>query len=153
MSRGNLKLTSKEIIDSSMVRKIILGPTPHQLIYLERPTFTLVLRSRNIENYSMHEYFFPGLSIKGNFIHYQSYKDIEAISSLPELFNYLEIANEAVVLGIYSGALLAYNSLLIKHYDEMKNFIEKKYSEKFWFHLYLEYLAKHKIYLEKILMR
>jgi hypothetical protein len=154
MSEGELGLVSKNIIDSNQIELIQLGGDKmiHQLIYLERPTFTLVLRSKKIDGFEMDEFFYPGMCIKtvsnlDDFI--DSFATIKSIS---DLYIFLNTAPSSLVLGVYSGALEVYFPFLRANFSEVQQHIQKRYSGAVWFDLYLVQYEKHKKLLEKLLL-
>ena len=154
MSEGELGLVSKDIIDSNQVELIQLGSDKmiHQLIYLERPTFTLVLRSKKIDGFEMDEFFYPGMCIKtvpnlDNFI--DSFAKVKSVSDLYVLFN---TAPPSLVLGVYSGALEAYLPFLRDNFLEVQLHIKAKYLGVEWFDLYLDQFMKHQKLIHKLVL-
>lgn len=152
MSLGILKLESMEMIDTNKVQPIELEMV-HQLVYLDRPTFSLQLRTKDFENYAMDEFFHPGMKIKANQTQLNLYMpQISQVSSLGELFQFLENIPESIVIGVYSGTIVAHNPMLRDHFPELQEHIKKKYSDTYWFNLYLDYVEKHRIFMNKLLI-
>jgi hypothetical protein len=154
LSLGSLGLLSRKIIGPDDVEVIELGKEKmiHQMIYLERPTFTLVLRTKKKEGYEMDEFFYPGLRLRSF-----SYDDdfilrLRNLQNLQNLLDFIDHAEEKIVLAIYSGSIFSYLPILEDHAKEVRDYIRQKYAGMEWFEKYLNVTSQHQKMIQKLLI-
>lgn len=150
---GKLIMESQRVIDSNMVEKIYPGRDKliHQLIYLQRPAYSVVLRTKKIPGYQMDDFYYPGLCVKTTDAIEKFIIDLQACSHFESICEFIKQSTPDMVLKVYAGSVVSYHPILKKRYQDLQNFIESNFSQEEWFQEFRKHWKSHSVLIQKTL--
>jgi hypothetical protein len=150
---GQLIMDSRKIIDSNVVEKIYPGRENliHQLIYLQRPAYSVVLRTKKIPGYQMDDFYYPGLCVNTTDAIEKFILDLQACSHFEAICELVKRSTPDMILKVYAGSVVSYHPILKERFQDLQDFIESKFSQEDWFQEFRKHWKSHSVLIQKTL--